>query len=107
MTIDNNLTEAANAAQQNANDAKPTPAKKSPAKKSPAKKSTSPKVVNVATDAFARTFYPNAKSPAKSLRARIRKNADKFADVLIANDTTKYAIRDTKSARDAFAKLMS
>lgn len=86
-----------------------TTTKKNPAKKRAVKKSTTaaPKLVHVATDEFAAQFYPNAVSPAKTLRARIRRNADKFADVLVKTDKTPYAIPDTKTARDKFAALLA
>ena len=67
---------------------------------------TTQKVIHVATDKFARQFYPDALSPAKTLRARIRRNIDKFSGVLIATDKTKYAIRDTKEMREQFTKLL-
>lgn len=80
-----------------------------PAKKRTVKKSTAamPKFVHVATDEYAAQFYPHAASPAKTLRARIRRNADKFADVLVKTDATPYAIPDTKTARDKFAALLA
>lgn len=84
-----------------------TTTKNTPAKKRTVKKSTAPKLVHVATDEFAAQFYPTAASPAKSLRARIRRNADKFADVLVKTDDTPYAIPDTKTAREKFAALLA
>lgn len=85
---------------------KPAPKKPAPKKSAP-KNPAAKKFVHVATNEFASQFYPTASHPAKSLRARIRRNADKFADVLVKTDATPYAIPDTKTARDKFAALIN
>lgn len=88
---------------------------KTPAKKRTVRKTTKPaapkNVISVTTTEFAKTLYPNAQHPAKSLRSRLRNmiksKPDAVNAVLVKSDAYTYAIPDTKTARDKFAALFA
>jgi hypothetical protein len=79
---------------------KPAPKRKAPAKKPAAKKA--PVTKTLSAPAVAELHNMSA----KTLRARIRRNADKWADI-IQRDGTSYVFKDNVTTRKAIAALLS